>query len=127
MQLFDEINDDNLLIFASRHYYNPKCIDVEEFYEDLNRFKYVKRLVNRYIESERLADRLILNHLIIIFNVFGVDASIKILKYKLNNDHWKVIKPFLIFLNHLIIFLIIYLLICLGPPIFDLIKKFENF
>ena len=76
MQLFDEINDDNLLIFASRHYYNPKCIDVEEFYEDLNRFKYVKRLVNRYIESERLADRLILNHLIIIFNVFGVEASI---------------------------------------------------
>ena len=69
MQLFDEINDDNLLIFASRHYYNPKCIDVEEFYEDLNRFKYVKRLVNRYIESERLADRLILNHLIIIFHI----------------------------------------------------------
>tara|TARA_R110000851_G_scaffold318244_1_gene482015 strand:+ start:706 stop:1074 length:369 start_codon:yes stop_codon:yes gene_type:complete len=101
MQLFDEINDDNLLIFASRHYYNPKCIDVEEFYEDLNRFKYVKRLVNRYIESERLSDRLILNHLIVIFNVFGVEASIKILRFKLNNEHWKVIKPFLIFLKHI--------------------------
>lgn len=101
MQLFDEINDDNLLIFASRHYYNPKCIDVEEFYEDLNKFKYVKRLVNRYNESGKLAERLILNHLIVIFNVFGVEASIKILKYKLNDNHWKVIKPFLIFLNHI--------------------------
>ena len=49
MQLFDEINDDNLLIFASRHYYNPKCIDVEEFYEDLNRFKYVKSLKQNYV------------------------------------------------------------------------------
>lgn len=101
MKLFDKINDDNLLIFASRHYYNPKCIDVEEFHEDLNRFKYVKRLVNRYIDQNKLADRLILNHLIIIFNVFGVEASIRILRYKLTDKHWEVIKPFLIFLNHI--------------------------
>ena len=101
MQLFDKLNDENLLIFASRHYYNPKCIDVEEFYEDLNRFKYVKRLVNRYIDQNKLSERLILNHLIIIFNVFGIEASIKILRFKLNDERWKVIKPFLIFLKHI--------------------------
>ena len=72
MKIFDEVNEDNLIIFAARHYYNPKCIDVEEFYEDLNRVKYVKRLVNRYTgnEDKKLSVRLILNHIVIIFNVF---------------------------------------------------------
>tara|TARA_B100000780_G_scaffold238008_1_gene179305 strand:- start:85 stop:453 length:369 start_codon:yes stop_codon:yes gene_type:complete len=101
MKLFDELNDQNLLLFASRHYYNPKCIDVEEFYEDLARFKYVKRLVNRYIEQGKLSERLILNHLIVIFNVFNIEPSIRILRYKLSDEHWHVIKPFLIFLNHI--------------------------
>jgi|TARA_R110000822_G_scaffold35982_10_gene101401 hypothetical protein len=103
MKIFDEVNEDNLIIFAARHYYNPKCIDVEEFYEDLNRVKYVKRLVNRYTgnEDKKLSVRLILNHIVVIFNVFGVEASIKILKLKLKDEHWSIIKPFLIFLKYI--------------------------
>ena len=58
MQIFNEVNDENFMIFAARHYYNPRCIDIEEFYEDLNRFKYVKRLLNRYIETGKLSERL---------------------------------------------------------------------
>ena len=102
MKIFEEVKEDNLIIFAARHYYNPKCIDVEEFYEDLNRVKYVKRLVNRYTgnEDKKLSVRLILNHIVIIFNVFGIDAALKILKLKLNDEHWSIIKPFLIFLKY---------------------------
>lgn len=101
MGLFDEVTEDNLIIFAAKHYYNPKCIDAEEFYEDLNRFKYIKRLVNKYLESGKISERLILNHLIIIFNTFGVEPSLKMLKLKMDGKHWPVIKPFLIFLRYI--------------------------
>lgn len=101
MGLFDEVTEDNVVIFAAKNYYNPKCIDAEEFYEDLNRFKYVKRLVNKYLETEKVSERLILNHLIVIFNVFGIPASLKILEFKLEDRQWKVIKPFLIFLKYI--------------------------
>lgn len=101
MGLFDEVTGDNLIIFAARNYYNPKCIDAEEFYKDLNRFKYVKRLVNKYLENGKISERLILNHLIVIFNVFGIPASLKILEFKLEDKQWEVIKPFLIFLKYI--------------------------
>lgn len=94
-----ELTEDNLFIFAAKHYYNPLGVDAEEFEEDLNRFKYVKRLVNRYLESDKLAERLILNHLIVIFNVFGIEGGLAILELKLEQKHWPVIKPFLIFLR----------------------------
>lgn len=94
-----ELTEENLFIYAAKHYYNPKFIDAEEFEEDLKRFKYVKRLLNRYIETGRLSERLILNHLIVVFNVFGMEAGLNILKLKLNNQHWPLIKPFLIFLK----------------------------
>lgn len=101
MNPFDEVNEDNLFLYAAKHYYNPKCIDMEEFQEDLQRFKYVKRLINRYHESGVLSERLILNHLITIFNVFGIEASCKMLEIKLGDEHWHVIKPFLIFLRYI--------------------------
>jgi hypothetical protein len=101
MNLFDKITEENLFLFAAKNYHNPKCIDADEFYEDLQRFKYVKRLVNRYHDTDVLSERLILNHLITIFNVFGIEASCKILECKLNNKHWPVIKPFLIFLRYI--------------------------
>lgn len=101
MGLFDEVTEDNLFIFAAKHYYNPKCIDAEEFYEDLNRFKYIKRLVNKYLESGKISERLILNHLIIIFNTFGIEPSIKMLNLKMDDKHWPVIKPFLVFLRYI--------------------------
>lgn len=101
MKLFNELNEETFMLYAVKNYYNPKCIDVEEFYEDLNRFKYVKRLVNRYLDSGKLSERLILNHLIVIFNAFDIKASLKLLEYKLDDRHWSVIKPFLVFLRHI--------------------------
>ena len=75
MQLFDELNNDNFLLYASKHYNNKQCTEVEEFYEDLNRFKYLKRLLRRYDSNGELQERLILNHLILLFNVFSFRQS----------------------------------------------------
>jgi len=99
MKLFDVINEDNFLIYAAKHYHNPRCIDAEEFYDDLNRFKYVKRLVNRYIRTGNLAERLILNHIVIILNVFGNESGIIMLMYKVGPEGFEVLKTFLLYLK----------------------------
>lgn len=101
MLVFNELNEDNLFLYAAKHYYNPKFSDIEEFYEDLKRFKYIKRLVNRYLDHGELAERLILNHLIVVFNAFGAEAMLNILELKLDEKHWPVVKPFLIFLKYI--------------------------
>jgi hypothetical protein len=101
MLVFNELTEENLFLYAAKHYYNPKFSDVDEFYEDLKRFKYIKRLVNRYLDNGELAERLILNHLIVVFNAFGTEATLNILQLKLEDKHWPVIKPFLIFLKHI--------------------------
>lgn len=98
---FNELTEDNLFLYAAKHYYNPQFSDIEEFYEDLKRFKYIKRLVNRYLENGDLAERLILNHLIVVFNSFGIEASLNILELKLDEKHWPIVKPFLIFLKYI--------------------------
>lgn len=94
-----KLNKNNLIIYAAKHYHNPNHIDGEEFYDDLKRFKYIKRLVNRYHQNNDLAERLILNHLIVIFNVFGYEAGVEMLALKIPLEQWSTIKPFLIFLN----------------------------
>jgi len=100
MQLFDELNDDNFELYAIRNYYNPTCLDAEEFYEDLKRFKYVKRLITRYKENGNPPVNLLLNHLVIIFNVFGFEAGLRMLEHKVENfDDWTIIKPFLIYIK----------------------------
>jgi hypothetical protein len=101
MLVFNELNEDNLFLYAAKHYYNPKFSDIEEFYEDLKRFKYIKRLVNRYLDHGELAERLILNHLIVAFNAFGAEAMLNILELKLDEKHWPVVKPFLVFLKYI--------------------------
>ena len=101
MDLFNEVTEDNLVIYAARNYYNPRSAHVEEFYEDLKRFKYIKRLINKYEESGKLSERLVLNHLIVAFNVFGIEASLKILELKLSDDQMPIIKPFLLFLKYI--------------------------
>lgn len=101
MLVFNELTEDNLFLYAAKHYDNPTFSDVDEFYEDLKRFKYIKRLLNRYLDQDDLAERLILNHLVVVFNVFGVEATLNILKLKLDERHWPVIKPFLIFLKYI--------------------------
>ena len=95
-----DLNEKNLMLFAAKHYYNHRFSDIEEINEDLKRFKYVKRLVNRYLEDGQLPERLILNHLIVIFNVFGIEPSVAMLEVKLEERQWPVIKPFLIFLKY---------------------------
>jgi len=101
MLLFEQLTDENLLIYAAKHYTNPRCIDAEEFYEDLNRIKYIKRLLNKYEESGNISERLILNHLIVFFNVFGIEPALNMLEFKLDGKYWPVIKPFLIFLKYI--------------------------
>lgn len=99
MDLFTTLTDDNIELFAAKYYYNPRCTHIDEFYEDLKRFKYIKRLVNRYQETGKLSERLILNHLIVVFNVFGIEASLRILESRLNENQWGIVKPFLILLK----------------------------
>ena len=98
-KLDDDLLEEDLVRFAIKKYYTPRGIDFDEFYTDLKRFQYVKRLLNRYCDYNKLAERLVLNHLIIIFNVFGYYGGLKILDHKLDDRHWPVIKPFLLFLN----------------------------
>jgi hypothetical protein len=96
MQLFETLDESNFLLYAARNYYSPRCIDAEEFYDDLNRFKYIKRLVNRYKNGGDLGERLILNHITVIMNVFGYEAGLKMLEYKIGLHDWPIVKPFLV-------------------------------
>ena len=101
MLRFKELNDKNLFLYAAKHYRSNKLADADEFNEDLKRFKYIKRLLNRYIESDELSERLILNHLIVVFNVFGIEAALNILDFKLEDKHWPVMKPFIKYLKYI--------------------------
>jgi len=101
MKIFDDLDDRNFELFAAHHYYSPGAIDIDEFKEDLSRFTYVNRLLRRYHNDGDLQERLILNHLIVISNVFGIPASRRMLWYKVDSEHYKYLKPFLIFLNYL--------------------------
>ena len=101
MMIFDELTEENLFLYAAKAYYKPQFSDIEEFYEDLKRFKYIKRLVNRYLDQGELTERLIINHLIVVFNSFGIEPAINILKLKLDERHWPVVKPFLIYLKYI--------------------------
>lgn len=94
----EHLTDDNFLIYAAKYYDNPQCQSTEEFIEDLKRIKYIKKLITRYIENGDLKDRLILNHLIVLNNLFGSDHLCRILYLKIKNQ-FNYIKPFLILLN----------------------------
>lgn len=98
--MVDQVDETNFLLYAAKHYDNPHCYDTVEFYEDLNRFKYIKRLFNKYEESGEIKDRLIINHLTIIYNVFGAEAGTRLLFLKLK-DYLHLIKPFLILMGTL--------------------------
>jgi hypothetical protein len=96
--MIDNICDDNFLIFAMKSYDKPNCI-MSEFEEDLKRTKYVKRLIKRYRVTGELKERLILNHIIILSNVFGVESAVRMLFYKLDRTDYTILKTFLLFLN----------------------------
>jgi hypothetical protein len=96
--MIENLCDDNFVIFAMKAYDKPNCI-MSEFEEDLKRIKYVKRLIRRYKITGELKERLILNHLIILTNVFGVESSVRMLFYKLDKEDYDILKTFLLFLN----------------------------
>ena len=98
---FDDLNDDTFLMFAMREYNNMQCTDIEEFYDDLKKIKYIKRLFNAYKNNGLLKERLILNHLIIFYNVFTLQAGTRILFYKIEKDFWSILKTFLIYLDRM--------------------------
>jgi hypothetical protein len=95
----DYLDENNFVLFAAKHYDNTQCYDTEEFYDDLKRFKYLKRLFGKYEETGELRERLILNHLIILYNVFG-EVTTNMLFYKLNG-YYSYLVPFLILLHRL--------------------------
>ena len=102
MSLFDKITAKNFQAFAMKHYDDPQCEDLEDFQEDLRRFRYLKRLLHRYHENGELRERLMLNHLICIFNVFGYDACMRMLEFKIKDDnYWSSIKTMLLYLEYI--------------------------
>tara|TARA_B100000287_G_C20343793_1_gene666925 strand:- start:231 stop:626 length:396 start_codon:yes stop_codon:yes gene_type:complete len=100
MNEFDELNDDNFLIYAIKNYQNPSCTGMAELEDDLKRFKYLKRLLNKYLKTGEPNERLIINHIILLYNVFG-QATTRMLFFKLEEKYWSDLKTFLVFLNRL--------------------------
>ena len=99
--IFDDLTDDNFLMFAMKEYNNIQCTSIEEFYDDLKKIKYIKRLFNIYKNNGQLKERLILNHLIVFYNVFSIQSGTRILFYKIEKDFWPMLKTFLIFLDRM--------------------------
>ena len=97
--MFEKITPANWMMFAMRHYVNPQSDGEDEFYEDIKKFKYLKRLFRKYHDHGELKERLILNHIIILSNVFGVEASGTLLFFKTDKEYWPVLKTFMVFLN----------------------------
>ena len=96
--IFNELNDGNFQLFAIKYYENPQAVTKEDFDKDLNHFKNIKRLMNRYKNTGVLKSHLLLNHFIILFNIFG-EATTPMLFFKIDEDLWPVMKAFVIFLN----------------------------
>tara|TARA_Y100000114_G_scaffold91561_1_gene85040 strand:+ start:115 stop:480 length:366 start_codon:yes stop_codon:yes gene_type:complete len=99
--LFDRLTKDNVLMFAIKHYDNPQAVGEKEFYDDMKRFKYLKRLFKKHSKTGILKERLIMNHIIVLANVFGPEAAKVLLFYKVGQEHWSILKTFLLFLKYM--------------------------
>jgi len=97
--IFDDLNEKNFLLYAMKEYNNPQCTEVEEFNDDLKKIKYIKRLLNQYVSEGVLKERLLLNHIIIFYNVFPPAAATRILFFKIEEKFWPILKPFLFYLK----------------------------
>lgn len=98
--MFDVLTEDNFLLYAIKAYNSPHCI-MSEFESDLKRTKYLKRLFRRYKTSKILKERLILNHLILLYNVFGAEPATRILFFRIDEEDYDILKTFLIYLNYM--------------------------
>ena len=98
---FNELTNENYLMFALLHYDNPHCIDIKEYFEDVRKLKYIKRLFNRYKEDDVLKERLILNHIISFYNVFDNEAATRLLFFRVGKEYHSLLKTFLVYLNRM--------------------------
>ena len=98
--IFNELTEDNFLLFAIKNYENPQAVTKEDFDKDLNHFKYIKRLLKRYKNTGQLKTHLLLNHFIILYNIFG-EAATPMLFFKIEEDLWSSMKTFIMFLGKL--------------------------
>ena len=97
--MYEKITPNNVLMYAIKNYNNPHCEGEKEFEDDLKRFKYIKRLLRKYYDTKVLKERLLLNHIIVLNNVFGPDACATLLLYKIQPEYWPALKSFLLYLN----------------------------
>lgn len=96
--IFNELNEDNFLLFAIKNYENPQAVTKEDFDKDLNHFKYIKRLLKRYRNTGELKVPLLINHFIVLYNIFG-EAATPMLFFKIERELWSTMKTFILFLN----------------------------
>jgi len=99
--VFENLNEDNFILYAMKYYENTQCLSEVEFHNDLKIIKYIKRLLNRYSKTGKIKERLMLNHLIMLSNVFPIPVLVRILFLKIPEDYWKELKTFLIFLKYM--------------------------
>ena len=97
---FDELNDDNYILFAIKYYDNPQAVTQDDFFDDLNRFKYIKKLLRKYVKTGDLKSSLLINHFIIVFNIFN-EAALPLLFFKIEKELWSCMKTFLVYLNRI--------------------------
>jgi len=97
--MYEKITNDNIIMFAIKHYDNPQCEGEKEFYDDMKRFKYIKRLLRKHNDTGILKERLLLNHIIVLKNLFGAEACVTLLLFKIQKEYWETLKSFLLFLN----------------------------
>ena len=96
--MFEDLNNENFIIYAMKAYDKPNCL-MSEFKEDMKRFNYLKRLFHKYRKSGELKEQLVLNHLVVIYNVFGPESATRMLFYRMSENDYSVLKTYLIFLN----------------------------
>ena len=97
--MYEKITSDNVNMFAIKYYDNPQCEGEKEFYDDMKKFKYIKRLLRKYDDSGVLRERLVLNHIIVLNNLFGPEACVTLLLFKTQREYWDTLKSFLLYLN----------------------------
>ena len=97
--MFEKITSENVMMFAIKYYDNPQCEGEKEFYHDMKKFKYIKRLLRKYDDSGVLKERLLLNHIIVLNNLFGPEACVTLLLFKVQKEYWDTLKSFLLYLN----------------------------
>lgn len=96
---FEDLTEDNVIIYAMKYYDNPQCIGEKDFYDDLKILKYIKRLFNRYQTTGSIKERLVLNHMIMFTNLFPPPVAVRIMFLKIGNKYWSTLKTFLLYLD----------------------------